>query len=160
MPHSYGKRARTRHKFSKPFRRHGMPPLSKYLTTYKVGDYVDIYVDSAVHRGMPHSFYHGRTGVVYNVTKRALGVMVKKVVRGKELLKKVNVNVEHVRKSRCREEFLKRVAVNDELRRKAKLDGKKLNLKRQPKPVSPGYFVNVDKDSVVTLDPVPFVEKY
>lgn len=137
-----------------------MPPLSKYLTTYKVGDYVDIYVDSAVHRGMPHSFYHGRTGVVYNVTKRALGVMVKKVVRGKELLKKVNVNVEHVRKSRCREEFLKRVAVNDELRRKAKLDGKKLNLKRQPKPVSPGYFVNVDKDSVVTLDPVPFVEKY
>jgi hypothetical protein len=30
---------------------------------------------------MPHKVYHGRTGVVWNVTKRALGVEVNKQVR-------------------------------------------------------------------------------
>ncbi len=30
---------------------------------------------------MPHKFYHGKTGRVYNVTKSALGVMVNKQVR-------------------------------------------------------------------------------
>ncbi len=29
---------------------------------------------------MPHKVYHGRTGVVWNVTKRALGVEVNKLV--------------------------------------------------------------------------------
>ena len=31
-------------------------------------------------QGMPHKVYHGRTGVVWNVTKRALGVEVNKLV--------------------------------------------------------------------------------
>ena len=33
---------------------------------------------------MPHKFYHGRTGVIWNVTKRAVGVEVNKQVRVKE----------------------------------------------------------------------------
>jgi large subunit ribosomal protein L21e len=45
-----------------------------------VGDYVDIKVNAAVHKGMPFKFYHGRTGIVWNVTKRALGVELNKVV--------------------------------------------------------------------------------
>ena len=45
------------------------------------GDYVDIKVDSSVHKGMPFKHYHGRTGVVFNVTKRAIGVTVNKEVR-------------------------------------------------------------------------------
>lgn len=32
-------------------------------------------------QGMPHKVYHGRTGVVWNVTKRAVGVEVNKQVR-------------------------------------------------------------------------------
>ena len=40
MPHSFGKRARTRDKFSKAFKTKGMPGLSRYLATYKRGDYV------------------------------------------------------------------------------------------------------------------------
>ena len=31
-------------------------------------------------QGMPHKVYHGRTGVVWNVTKRAVGVEVNKQV--------------------------------------------------------------------------------
>ena len=48
--------------------------------TPQVGDYVDIKVNAAVHKGMPFKFYHGRTGIVWNVTKRALGVELNKVV--------------------------------------------------------------------------------
>ena len=46
-----------------------------------MGDYVDIKVNAAVHKGMPFKFYHGRTGVIWNVTKRALGVELNKTVR-------------------------------------------------------------------------------
>jgi large subunit ribosomal protein L21e len=30
---------------------------------------------------MPHKFYHGRTGRVWNVTKRAIGVVINKQAR-------------------------------------------------------------------------------
>jgi large subunit ribosomal protein L21e len=33
--------------------------LSTYLKPYKVGDFVDIKGNGAVHKGMPHKFYHG-----------------------------------------------------------------------------------------------------
>lgn len=32
-------------------------------------------------QGMPHKFYHGKTGIVWNVTKRAVGVELLKQVR-------------------------------------------------------------------------------
>ena len=89
MPHSYGYRARTKTLFQRNFREHGVTPLKTYLHTYKVGDYVDIKVNSSIHRGMPHKFYHGRTGRVWNVTNRAVGVEVTKQV-GNRIIKKVN----------------------------------------------------------------------
>ena len=61
MPHAHGYRARTRQKFSKPFRRTGAIRMKNYLTTYRVGDYVDLIVDGAIHKGMPFHIYHGRT---------------------------------------------------------------------------------------------------
>ena len=80
MPAGHGLRSRTRDLFSRPFRKKGYIPLSTYLKTYKIGEYVDIKVNGAVHKGMPHKFYHGRTGSVWNVTKRAIGVEVNKQV--------------------------------------------------------------------------------
>ncbi len=50
MPAGHGTRARTRDSFSRPFRGHGYIPLSTYLRTYKIGDYVDIKVNSAVQK--------------------------------------------------------------------------------------------------------------
>lgn len=81
MPDGHGLRSRTRDKFSKGYRQNGVVPTTDILRTFKVGDYVDIKVNSAVHGGMPHKFYHGRTGVVWNITKRAVGVEVNKEVR-------------------------------------------------------------------------------
>ena len=37
--------------------------------------------NGAVQKGMPHKSYHGRTGVVYNITPHAVGVIVNKRVR-------------------------------------------------------------------------------
>lgn len=47
----------------------------------QIGDYVDIKANSAIQKGMPHKTYHGRTGIVFNVTRRALGVEVNKQAR-------------------------------------------------------------------------------
>ena len=48
MPAGHGSRARTRDSFSRPFRKHGYIPITTYLRNFKVGDYVDIRVNSAV----------------------------------------------------------------------------------------------------------------
>ena len=37
--------------------------------------------NGAFQKGMPYKFYHGKTGRVYNVTKRAVGVIVNKPLR-------------------------------------------------------------------------------
>jgi ribosomal protein L21E len=68
--------------FSRAFRQKGVINLSTYLKSVKVGDLVDIVANAAVHKGMPHKFYHGRTGTVFNVTPRAVGVEVNKQVGG------------------------------------------------------------------------------
>merc|ERR1719334_375050 len=57
---------------------------------------------------MPHKAYHGKTGRVFNVSKRAVGVVVNKRVRGKILPKRICVRVEHVKHSQCRKELLER----------------------------------------------------
>ena len=80
MPAGHGLRSRTRDLFARPFRKKGYIPLTTYLRTYKVGEHVDVKVNGAVHKGMPHKFYHGRTGRVWNVTKRAIGVEINKQV--------------------------------------------------------------------------------
>ena len=67
MPHCWGYRARTRHLFSKGFRKHGAVHHAKILTTYRKGDFVDVVADGSIHKGMPHKFYHGKTGRVYDV---------------------------------------------------------------------------------------------
>ena len=105
MVHSYGYKSGTRHLFAKKFRKHGVPGTSTTLTNFKVGEYVDVVADSAVREGMPHKYYHGRTGIVWNVTPRGVGVIVNKVVRNRTLRKRICVRYEHVRKSRCNEAF-------------------------------------------------------
>ena len=68
MPAGHELRARTRDLFARPFRKKGYIPLTTYLRTFHIGDYVDVNVNGVIHKGMPHKFYHGRTGKVWNVT--------------------------------------------------------------------------------------------
>eukprot|EP01054_Gregarina_sp_Poly1_P003439 Gregarina_sp_Poly_1__3438@NODE_199_length_11565_cov_209_900244_g178_i0_p8_GENE_NODE_199_length_11565_cov_209_900244_g178_i0NODE_199_length_11565_cov_209_900244_g178_i0_p8_ORF_typecomplete_len161_score18_31Ribosomal_L21e/PF01157_18/1_5e37Ribosomal_L21e/PF01157_18/7_3e03Complex1_LYR/PF05347_15/0_63_NODE_199_length_11565_cov_209_900244_g178_i01101411496 len=158
MTHAYGLRHGTRYKFAKGFRQHGMPNLSKYLTVYKRGDYVTVKTDGAIQKGMPHMFYHGRTGVVYDVTPRAVGVMIPKRVGNREILKKFHIRIEHVFKSRCREEFHKRRAENDRLHREAAKTGKKVAQSLKRVPAGPAGDCKVVPKEIKELSPIKFEE--
>ena len=83
-------------------------------------------------RKQPYKVYHGKTGVVYNVTKSAVGVILYRQVGNRYIEKRINVRQEHVRHSRSREEFIVRVKENAAKKRKAKEDGTQMYLKRQP----------------------------
>jgi large subunit ribosomal protein L21e len=113
--------------FSRNFREKGHMKLSTFLKTYKVGDIVDIKANGAIHKGMPHKYYHGKTGIVYNVTKTSVGVICHKRVGNRYMEKRVNLRIEHIKHSKCREDFLKRVKANAELGAKAKASGGNLN---------------------------------
>ena len=132
MPHSFGYRARTRGKFSKAFGQRGAIGISKVLTSFRIGDYVDIVVDGAVHKGMPHQLYHGKTGRVFNVNPRSVGIVVNKQFRNRIIPKRIHVRVDHVRISTSREGFLKRVRENDAKKTAANKEGKRISTKRQP----------------------------
>lgn len=156
MPNSFGYRARTRHLFAKDFRKAGTIALSRFQTVYKIGDIVDIKGDGGCHKGMPHKFYHGKTGVVWNVTRRAIGVTVNKRVGGRIIPKRVQFRIEHVRKSKCRKDFLDRVAKNEAIKTEAKATGKKIELKRFPAQPDNAKVVTC-KTPVKTLAPKAFV---
>ena len=108
MTHSYGYKSRTRHLFAKKFRKHGVPSVSNVLKTFKIGQYVDVFADPSVRAGMPHKYYHGRTGVVWNITPRGVGVIVNKPHRQRMLRKRICVRYEHVRPSACRQAFVEK----------------------------------------------------
>lgn len=50
MPAGAGLRSCTRHMFTRGFRNHGYIPLTTYLRNFKIGDYVDIKVNAAIHK--------------------------------------------------------------------------------------------------------------
>ena len=155
MPHSYGQRRKTRNLFSKGFRRHGTIAISRYLTTFHRGDYVDIKADPTQTMGMPYKSYHGKTGRVFNVGVRAIGVTVNRVVRSRIVRKRINVRVEHLQISRCREAFIERVHHNEQ--EKKAHPGQQLDFKRKPLPPREAHLVDVNKTKVTDQHPLEYV---
>ncbi len=163
MPHSFGYRARTRDLFSKGFRKNGTIATQRFLKTYRLGDIVDVKADSAIQKGMPHKYYHGKTGIVWNVTKRAIGVEMNKKVGGRYMRKRIHVRVEHVQHSKCRKEFLDRVKRNAKQAEAAKKSGKKVSLKREPAlQPKPARTINVksSNNSIETLEPEEYMNLF
>lgn len=157
MPHSFGFRARTRSKFAKAYRTRGAAGLSRFLTTYKRGDYVDVKCDSSQQKGMPHHFYHGKTGIIFNVTKNAVGVEITKTVGNRQLRKRIHVRIEHVRRSRCNEDFLQRVKKNDAIKAAAKQEGKKVSVKRACPTAKPGKTIKSSSTVQEVFAPLSFI---
>ncbi|KZT27624.1 hypothetical protein NEOLEDRAFT_1130650 [Neolentinus lepideus HHB14362 ss-1] len=156
MPHSFGYRARTRDMFKRGFKEHGQIKLSTYLVPFHIGDIVDIKANAAQQKGMPHKYYHGRTGIVYNVTPHAVGVIVYKVVGNRYIEKRVNIRVEHIKHSKCRQEFLDRVKRNHGAHVKTKETGERVQLKRLPELPREGYTVSTADNAPQTMTPVPY----
>lgn len=111
---------------------------------------------SNTHNSMPYKVYHGKTGVVYNVTKSAVGVILYRQVGNRYIEKRINVRIEHVRHSRSREEFLTRVKTNAEKKRQAKTDGNSVFLKRQPAMPREARTVSIKETKPETLAPIAY----
>ncbi|KAK4149110.1 ribosomal protein L21e-domain-containing protein [Chaetomidium leptoderma] len=156
MGHPAGLRAGTRYAFARSFREKGMIRLSTYLKQYKVGDIVDIKVNGAVQKGMAHKVYHGKTGVIYNVTKSAVGIIIYKKVKHRFIEKRLNIRIEHVQPSRSRDDFLRRVKENAELKKKAKAEGKPVQLKRQPTMPREARTISIADNKPETVAPVAY----
>lgn len=159
MPHSFGLRARTRDLFSRPYKTHGQFSFNKIMTVYKKGDIVDLVTDGAIHRGMFHKYYHGKTGRVFDVNRRSVGVIVNKRVNTRVIPKRLHIRIEHVRKSQSREAFIQRVHKNDELKREAKKQGKKVLTKRIPEQPRDAHVVK-PAESIQYMNAIKFRELY
>jgi len=61
---SKGFRSRTRGTFRKHVRERGLPPVTRFLKTFEVGDRVIIRIESSEPHGMPHPRYQGRVATV------------------------------------------------------------------------------------------------
>ena len=156
MTNPHGKRRGTRYMFSREYKKKGVIPMKTYMIVYKKGDLVDIKGCGAQQKGMPYKVYHGRTGRVYNVSRRGLGVIVNKRVKGRIIAKRINIRVEHCKPSKSRIDFLNRVKENALKKKEMKDTGKRVSLKRQPAKPRDAFEVPYKKDEIVTLEPIPY----
>nr|6ZU5_LT0 Chain LT0, eL21 [Paranosema locustae] len=158
---SNGYRRGTRHRFSQAFRKHGMPKPSILTRVFKKGQYVDVVVNPAIHKGMPHKFFHGRTGKIFNIDKRSIGILMNKRCGPRYVEKMVIARVEHVRPSRCNEEYIKRRTENDRLRREAAARGEKLgSLKRKPGGPRGAVLISTENNTPIEIRNEPYFEVY
>eukprot|EP00794_Sanderia_malayensis_P007349 gene7348-8168_t len=130
MGKTHGYRRGTRYLFSKEYKKKGVEHLSTYFRTYRVNDIVDVKGNGAFQKGMPHKYYHGKTGRVFNVTKRACGVIVNKK--------------------------LGRVKENEVKKREAKAKGIKVDCKRQPVPPRGSSKVSTKNNKPQYVEPIPY----
>merc|ERR1719419_1453878 len=76
---------------------------------------------------MAHRIYHSKTGVVWNITQRSVGVLLKKKVGNRYRTKKLHVRIEHVRHSGCRKDFIQRCHFNADYRKKTQIGSQKIS---------------------------------
>lgn len=105
---------------------------------------------------MAHKVYHGKTGVIYNVTKSAVGVIIYKKVDHRYIEKRLNIRIEHVSPSRSRDDFLRRVKENAALKKKAKVEGKPVQLKRQPLMPREARTISIADNRPETVAPIAY----
>merc|ERR1711911_459384 len=74
----------------------------------------------------------------------------------KILAKRINVRVEHINHSKCRQDFLTRMVANEKLKKEAKLTGQKVNTKRQPAQPREARMVSTTDNAPVFLAPTPY----
>ena len=67
MQRSRGFRSKTRQLLKKKPRARGLSPITRGFQTFEEGEKVNIVIDPSIHKGMPHSRFHGLTGVVTGI---------------------------------------------------------------------------------------------
>jgi large subunit ribosomal protein L21e len=117
------------------------------MNQYKKGMFVDIVANGSIHKGMPHKFYHGRTGKVFDISPNSIGVIVNKQVRNRIVEKRIHVRVEHLKISTCNANFKKHVREVEQ--RKRDNPKEKQFTKRLPTGPAEEQKIEVKKDTVI-----------
>jgi len=68
---SKGFRSRSRGTFTKEVRERGLPPVTRFLREFEVGDRVIVRIEPSDPHGQPHPRYQGRTCTVIGRSGRA-----------------------------------------------------------------------------------------
>lgn len=76
--------------------------------------------------------------------------------RNKILQKRINLRIEHVKHSRCREDFLRRVKENEEKKRVAREKGMTISCKRQPAQPRKAHHVRSKGRKPETVEILPY----
>ena len=84
MPGGHGVGSRIRNLLTSSFRKKGNTRVSNNVRSYKKSDYVDFKLNGPGYEGMHPEFYQGRTGRVWKVTKRAMGIEINNQVKSSQ----------------------------------------------------------------------------
>ena len=76
--------------------------------------------------------------------------------RNRIIQKRINVRIEHVMHSRCREDFLRRVKENEKKKQVAKEKGEKVVCKRLPAAPRPRHLVKTRGKKPELVEAVPY----
>ena len=83
---SKGFRSRSRGTFTKEVRERGLPPVSRFLRAFEVGDKVIVRLEPSTPHGQPHPRYQGRTCTVVGRVGKAYRLEFLDGGKRKELL--------------------------------------------------------------------------
>lgn len=154
---SNGFRRGTRRLLAKEFGKKGMPTLTKVLQKFRVGDFVDCKIDSSVAKGMPHKYYHGKTGIVFNVNPNSYGVIFYRRVGGKYIERSMHIRPEHLTISRSSDEMKAKQREFSKKMEEAKKTGIKISPpKRLPAGPRPSFSIDLTKNKPVEVSELPY----
>ena len=91
---SKGIRSKSRKLLRKRPRDRGIHSITRALQQFEEGDSVDIVIDSAVHKGMPHIRFHGYTGKIEGKQGESYQVKINDGKKHKVLI----IRPEHLRR--------------------------------------------------------------
>jgi len=83
---SKGFRSRSRGTFTKEVRERGLPPVTRFLREFEVGQKVMVRIEPSDPHGQPHPRYQGRTCTVIGRTGRAYRIEFLDGGKRKELI--------------------------------------------------------------------------
>jgi large subunit ribosomal protein L21e len=83
---SKGFRSRSRGTFTKEVRERGLPPVSRFLRVFEIGQKVMVRIEPSDPHGQPHPRYQGRTCTVVGKSGRAYRIRFLDGGKMKELI--------------------------------------------------------------------------
>lgn len=81
-----GSRRKSRSKLKKNVRKKGKISITKYIQQFKPGERVNIKAEPAVHRGLYHVRFHGKTGIIKAKKGKCYEVKIKDYNKEKILI--------------------------------------------------------------------------